>query len=208
MSEAISIATGENDHVLVSPAGNVTSLPGELATFGESRGREKRRSLARSAPRTAATRSHVQSPAGRRAGSRTEAFGASMRAVERLAVSLVAQFDPLLADELLDDWEQLYDLPDECLNAPVGGTAASARQHAPAHAWWLEPGVLPADGHWPRLSRRTDRRVPPVSGHEQVHCCDQPGRLAFRLAGERRGFGQCCSGYREQQMHGTAAGLG
>lgn len=49
-----------------------------------------------------------------------EAFGASMRAVERLAVSLVAQFDPLLADELLDDWEQLYDLPDECLNAPVG----------------------------------------------------------------------------------------
>ena len=34
MSEAISIATGENDHVLVSPAGNVTSLPGELATFG------------------------------------------------------------------------------------------------------------------------------------------------------------------------------
>ena len=57
-----------------------------------------------------------------------EAFGASMRAVERLAVSLVAQFDPLLADELLDDWEQLYDLPDECLNAPVGrnsGVSAS-----------------------------------------------------------------------------------
>jgi uncharacterized phage protein gp47/JayE len=34
MSEAISIATGEHDHVLVSPAGNVTCLPGELATFG------------------------------------------------------------------------------------------------------------------------------------------------------------------------------
>ncbi|MFY2646329.1 hypothetical protein ACOTDF_32610, partial [Achromobacter insuavis] len=32
-----------------------------------------------------------------------EACGASMRAVERLAVSLVAQFDPLLADELLED---------------------------------------------------------------------------------------------------------
>ncbi|MFY2599367.1 baseplate J/gp47 family protein [Achromobacter xylosoxidans] len=34
MREAISIAAGENDHVLVSPAGNVTCLPGELATFG------------------------------------------------------------------------------------------------------------------------------------------------------------------------------
>nr|WP_277402176.1 putative phage tail protein [Achromobacter insuavis] len=49
-----------------------------------------------------------------------EACGASMRAIERLAVSLVAQFDPLLADELLEDWERLYDLPDECLDAPVG----------------------------------------------------------------------------------------
>ena len=28
--------------------------------------------------------------------------------------------DPLLADELLEDWERLYDLPDECLDAPVG----------------------------------------------------------------------------------------
>ena len=34
MREAISIAAGENDHALVSPAGNVTCLPGELATFG------------------------------------------------------------------------------------------------------------------------------------------------------------------------------
>jgi len=49
-----------------------------------------------------------------------EAFGSSMRAVERLAMSLVAQFDPLLADEVLEDWEQLYDLPDECLDTPVG----------------------------------------------------------------------------------------
>ena len=30
----ISIAAGENDHALVSPAGNVTCLPGELATLG------------------------------------------------------------------------------------------------------------------------------------------------------------------------------
>lgn len=34
MGEAISIAAGEHDHVLVSPAGNVSCLPGELATFG------------------------------------------------------------------------------------------------------------------------------------------------------------------------------
>ncbi|MGE8690961.1 MAG: baseplate J/gp47 family protein [Achromobacter sp.] len=34
MNEAISIAAGEHDHVLSSPAGNVTCLPGELATFG------------------------------------------------------------------------------------------------------------------------------------------------------------------------------
>ena len=36
-----------------------------------------------------------------------EACGASMRAIERLAVSLVAHSDPLLADELLEDWERL-----------------------------------------------------------------------------------------------------
>ena len=120
MSEAISIATGENDHVLVSPAGNVTSLPGELATFGSHVGVRSveawREALLALLPPGAMFN---RQPGGVLVRV-LEAFGASMRAVERLAVSLVAQFDPLLADELLDDWEQLYDLPDECLNAPVG----------------------------------------------------------------------------------------
>ena len=80
MSEAISIATGENDHVLVSPAGNVTSLPGELATFGESRGREKRRSLARSAPRLLPPGAMFNRQPGGVLVRVLEAFGASMRA--------------------------------------------------------------------------------------------------------------------------------
>ncbi|WP_066133955.1 YmfQ family protein [Bordetella ansorpii] len=41
-----------------------------------------------------------------------EACGAAMRGVEQRALSLVAQFDPLQADELLEDWERLF--PDEC----------------------------------------------------------------------------------------------
>lgn len=48
-----------------------------------------------------------------------EACGATFREVERRVLSLVAQFDPLQADELLDDWERLYALPDECLDDPV-----------------------------------------------------------------------------------------
>ncbi|WP_410498151.1 baseplate J/gp47 family protein [Chitinibacter sp. S2-10] len=34
MNEAISIASGESDHVLLSPAANVTTLPGEMVTLG------------------------------------------------------------------------------------------------------------------------------------------------------------------------------
>lgn len=49
-----------------------------------------------------------------------EAIGACLREAERRTLSLVAQFDPTVADELLEDWERLYALPDECLDPPAG----------------------------------------------------------------------------------------
>lgn len=54
-----------------------------------------------------------------------EALGAGLSRAQLRAMALVAQFDPLQADELLGDWERLYGLPDDCL---LSSTELGARR--------------------------------------------------------------------------------
>lgn len=137
-----------------------------------------------------------------------EACGASMRAIERLAVSLVAQFDPLLADELLEDWERLYDLPDECLDAPVGKEQRRQR---------VNMRRLMLGGASPEYFRQMviglgypDARIDefrPFRANSKCTAAINQG-LALCLSGECRRLGQHCPGHRHQQMYGATACLG
>lgn len=104
-----------------------------------------------------------------------EAFAAMLLAAQLRVVSLVMQFDPLQAYEVLPDWERLLGLPDNCM---VGVDLSLLDRQRIAGQRLVEQGGQ-SRAYFIDLAERLGEPGCTITEFRQVHCNDDCNALLY-----------------------------